>query len=106
MYKSLPRDALLTIYQSFIKPHLDYCDVVYDQAESHLFIDKLEQVQYNAALAFIWGIKCTSHNKLYKELHLESFESRGRLRRLCALYKIGSNGFLAYWCKLIHLINT
>lgn len=52
-YKSLPRDALLTIYKSFIKPHLDYCDVVYDQAESHLFIDKLEQVQYNAALAFI-----------------------------------------------------
>lgn len=53
MYESVPRDALLTIYKSFIKPHLDYCDVVYDQAESHLFIDKLQQVQYNAALAFI-----------------------------------------------------
>ena len=28
---TLPRNSLLTIYKSFIRPHLDYCDILYDQ---------------------------------------------------------------------------
>ena len=28
----LPRSALLTIYKSFIRPHLDYGDIIYDKA--------------------------------------------------------------------------
>ena len=28
--KFLPRDSLLTIYKSFIRPHLDYGDIIYD----------------------------------------------------------------------------
>ena len=27
---ALPRNSLLTIYKSFIRPHLDYCDMIYD----------------------------------------------------------------------------
>ena len=27
----LPRQSLLTIYKSFIRPHLDYGDIIYDQ---------------------------------------------------------------------------
>ena len=27
----LPRPAFLTIYKSFIRPHLDYDDIIYDQ---------------------------------------------------------------------------
>ena len=27
----LPRSALLTIYKSFIRPHIDYGDIIYDQ---------------------------------------------------------------------------
>ena len=28
----LPRSALITIYKSFIRPHLDYGDIIYDKA--------------------------------------------------------------------------
>ena len=28
---NLPRDALLRIYESFIKPDLDYGDIIYDK---------------------------------------------------------------------------
>ena len=28
----LPRQSLITIYKSFIRPHLDYSDTVYDRA--------------------------------------------------------------------------
>ena len=29
LYNYLPRKALLQIYKSFIRPHLDYCDIIY-----------------------------------------------------------------------------
>ena len=31
LYLTVPRSSLLIIYKSFIKPHLDYGDIVYDQ---------------------------------------------------------------------------
>ena len=56
--KSLPRNALLTLYKSFIRPHLDYDGIVYDQPDNESFNSKLEQVQYNAALTITGAIKC------------------------------------------------
>ena len=44
----LPRAALITIYKAFIRPHLDYGDVLYDQACNMSFHQKLESIQYNA----------------------------------------------------------
>ena len=38
----LPRTSLLTIYKSFIRPHLDYGDVVYDQLSNDGFLTKLK----------------------------------------------------------------
>ena len=47
----LPRQSLITIYQSLIQPHLDYGDIVYDQAFNESFHKNLESIQCNAALA-------------------------------------------------------
>ena len=41
----LPRPALLTIYKCFIRPHLDYGDIIYDQAYNLSFHQKLESIQ-------------------------------------------------------------
>ena len=46
----LPQNSLLTIYKSFIRPHLDYGDVIYDQPNNESFNQKFESVQDNAAL--------------------------------------------------------
>ena len=56
--------ALLTIYKSFVRPHLDYSGIVYDRLNNESFISKLEQVQYNAALELTGAIKCSSRSKL------------------------------------------
>ena len=32
LHNTLPRLSLLTIYKSFIRPHLDYGDIIYDRA--------------------------------------------------------------------------
>ena len=84
----LPRSSLLTIYKSFIRPHLDYCDVIYDQPNNQTLSDKIESVQYNAALAITGAIRGSSKVKLYQELGLEFLKDRRWFRRLCCLYKI------------------
>ena len=48
---TLPRDALPTIYKSFVRPHLDFGDIIYDQPQNESICNKLESVQYNVALA-------------------------------------------------------
>ena len=53
----LPREALLTIYRSFIRPHFDYRDVIYDQSYNDSFHANLESYQYKAALAMTGAIK-------------------------------------------------
>ena len=47
----IPWAALLIIYKSFLRPHLDYGNVIYDRAFNESFQSKLESVQDNAALA-------------------------------------------------------
>ena len=71
----IPRAALLTIYKSFVRPHLDYGDVIYDCAFNESFQNKLESVQYNAALVITGAIRGSSREKLYQELGLESLKS-------------------------------
>ena len=63
----LPRKSLLTIYKSFIRPHFDYCDIIYDQTNNTSFRQRLESLQYNAALAITGAIRGTSKEKLYNE---------------------------------------
>ena len=88
LHNILPRLPLLTIYKSFIRPHLDYGDIIYDQAYTALFHQKIESVQYNSALAITGAIRGTSKEKIYHELGLESLEKRRWYRKLCCFYKI------------------
>ena len=43
--KTLPRHSLLTICKSFVRPHLDYGDILYDQPNNKRFCQKIETVQ-------------------------------------------------------------
>ena len=61
----LLRTSLLSFYKSFIRPNLDFGDIVYDQPSIDAFSNKLETVQCNAALAITGAIKSTSREKLY-----------------------------------------
>ena len=79
----LPKNALLTIYKSFVRSYLDYGDIVCNQPTNDSLCKKLESVQYNAAIAITGAIKGTSRVKLYKELGLDSLKLRRKLRHLC-----------------------
>ena len=97
----IPRAALLTIYKSFLRPHLDYGDVIYDRAFNESFQNKLESVQYNAALAITGAIRGSSREKLYQELGLESLKSRRWYRKLCLFFKLKKNKHPSYLFDMI-----
>ena len=86
--KILPRNSLITIYKLFVRPHLDYGDVFYDQPTNESLCQKTESVQYNATLAITGTIKGTSQMKLYNELGLESPKFRRWFRKLYLFFNI------------------
>ena len=67
---------------------IDYGDIIYDQPQNESFCNKIESVQYEAALAITGAIQSTSCYKLNQKLGLESLKSRRWYKRLCCMYKI------------------
>ena len=106
----LPRKSLITIYKSFVRPHLDYGDLIYDQPNTERFCQQIESAQYNASLAIAGAIKGKPRLKLYNEIGLEPLKFRRWFRKLCTFYKIESTGSPSYLYDLIpkssHMYNT
>ena len=67
---------LSPIYKAFIRPHLDYGDILYDQAYNMSVHQKLKSIQHNVCLAITGVIRGISKEKLSQELGLESLQLR------------------------------
>ena len=78
----LSRKSLLTIYKSFVRPNLDYADIIYEKPLTESLKRKIEMVQYNAALIITGALKGTLRYKIYQELGLESLADRRWTRKL------------------------
>ena len=108
--KYLPIKTLILMYKSLIRPHFDYCDVIFHIPPSnngafdngnvnvinnirtlHVLMTKIESVQYQAALAITGTWQGTSRVKLYKELGLESLSDLRSSNRVLQLFKIINN---------------
>ena len=66
----LPRTSLIRIYESFVRPHLDYGDIICDQIFNESFHQRIESIQYNVTIAKTGAIRCTSSEKLRQGLGL------------------------------------
>ena len=81
-----------------IRPHFDYCDIIYHKPATkndfnssvslNYNMNMLEKTQYQAALAITGTWKGNNTDKLYEELEWESLQHRRIYRRLIMLYKI------------------
>ena len=94
------KQSQTTIYKSFVMPHLDYGDLIYDQPDNEIFYQQIGSVQY-VFLAITGAIKKTSRLKLYNEIGLESLRFRPWFRKLCTFCKIKSTGLPSYLYDLI-----
>ena len=64
----LPREALLRIYKSFVRPNLEYDNINFDKPNNEPFKSIQEPLQ--------GAIGGTSRERLYRELGLESLSDR------------------------------
>jgi len=88
----LLRNALNQLYKVYVRPHLDYGDVIYHSSAnicdfSHSItlpelMDKLESVQYLASLATTGTWRGTSHDRVHLEVAWESLNYRRWNKRL------------------------
>ena len=108
--KFLPIKTLILMYKALVRPHFDYCDVIFhippsinsvfdnEEITSPLnsLMAKIESVQYQAALAITGAWQGTSRLKLYNELGFESLSDRRSSNRILQLFKIKNNQTPAY----------
>ena len=62
------------MYKALGRPHLDYGDMIYNEAHNDTFHQKLKSIQCNACLALSGAIRGSSEEKLYHKLGLESLQ--------------------------------
>ena len=95
----LPRKTLDQMYKALVRSHLDYCDIIYHipslqtqfgVTQSDL-MEKVEIIQYQAALAVTGAWQGSSCSKPYDELGWESLSERRWCRRILHVHKIVSN---------------
>jgi len=89
------------VFKMYVRPHLDFCDVIYHKpcivnafdssTNLNYLMNTLERIQYHAALAITGTWKGTNLNKIYEELGWESLTDRRWSRRLFHFYKIYNN---------------
>ena len=89
--KYVSRDVLDQMYKLYVRPHLDYGDIIYHKVDPELSLDftkKLEATQYSAALAVSDAWRGTNKCKLYEELCWENLYHRRWYRRLTHFFKL------------------
>jgi len=75
------------MYQSFILPHFDYADVIWDNC-TDTQSQMLENLHLEGIRIIIGGVKGTSHQKLYKESGFCTLKKRRERHKLLMMKKI------------------
>ena len=66
----LPRHSLITIYKSFVKPHLEYCDIICNQSNNESFGTELRGFDTMLLLQLL--VLLDEHHKLNFTMNLAS----------------------------------
>ena len=86
------------MYKALVRSHLDYGDIIYHTPSHinqpplgitlHSMMEKVEIIQYQAALAISGSWHGSSRSKLYEELGWETLSDRRMCRRILQIHKI------------------
>ena len=74
LQETLLRLVLITMCKALVRTHLDYGDMIYDEAYNETSHQKFESIQYNGCLSLTGAIRGSSREKLYHKLGLESLQ--------------------------------
>ena len=96
----------MPMYKAFVRPHLDYGDIIYDEAFNETFHQKLGSIQYSACVALSEAIRGSSREKIYHQLGMESLQCWRWYRKRCLFYKIFKENKPVYLFNLIPIKNS
>lgn len=98
---SLCRDALIKIYMSFIRPVLEYGDIIWIDSCNDRESTLLEYVQITAA-RILTGLRInSSRSNLYYELGWDKLSERRKVHKLILFYKMVNCMVPDYLLKLL-----
>ena len=96
----LDRKSLQIIYFSFVRPLLEYTDVVWDNCTQHE-ANEIEKIQVEAARIVTGATRLVSLNLLYTETGWETLASRRDKHKLIMFYKMQSGLSPSYLSSLV-----
>ena len=96
------------MYKALVRSHLDYCDIIYHLPSiTHQLplgrticslMEKVERIQYQAALAITGAWQGSSRSKIYDEL-----SDRRKFRHVLQIHKILNNKTRSYLKEKLQL---
>ena len=89
--KYVSREVLDQTYKLYVRPHLDYGDIIYHKYDPDMqlnFTQQLDQTQCKAALAVSGAWMGTSRQKLLEELGWETPYNQRWYPRLCHFFSL------------------
>ena len=104
LLKNLTCDVLDQLHRIYVRPHLDYGDIIYHRNDPDFrldFTNKLEAIQYSTALPVSGAWHGTNRQKLHEELGWKSLYHRRWYRRLTHFYKLKNTQSPLYLYSLI-----
>ena len=91
-----PLKTLDQMYKALVRPHLDYCDIIYHIPSImhqpplgrtlNILMEKVERVQYQPALPITGAWQGSSRSKIYDELGWETLSDRRKCRRVLQIH--------------------
>ena len=89
--KLLPRSTLNEIYMTYIRPHFDYCDIIYDGNITSADSIRLQILQNRCARLVTGTLFRTPTDALLKDLGWERLEARRLIHKLLFFHRLYYN---------------
>ena len=86
--KHLHRNTLSQIYTTYVRPHFDYCDIVFDGHITARDEQRLERLQTRAARLVTGTPLRTSTDKLRQDLGWDTLKTRRKIHKLLFFHKL------------------
>ena len=96
----LDRKSLQTMYFSFIRPLLEYADVIWDNCTKYE-VNEFDKIQNEAARIVTGATKLVSINSFYLDTGWKPLASRRKKHNLLVFYNMVNNLFPTYLSSLV-----
>lgn len=100
----LPLQGLLAMYRSLFEPHLNYCNIIWNNTYP-TYTEKLLTLQKKAIRAISWSTKYSPSNALFREFGLLKLPECNYYHNACTMYSV-VNRLNPKLCELIPLLSS